>query len=135
MLLIQGLRLIKTLCIVRRFSFVDLEEKNHKTHFSFSLCRGHFHPWVLHPNPSFLHQKLGFLVCWIIELERKSSPLEVTNLLLSFCWFKLLEFRVLLFVFLRKILRNLVLIGFCSMKVVHEWISRMFRLRCFDFHG
>jgi hypothetical protein len=71
-------------------------------------------------NSSFLHQKLGFLVCWIIELERKSSPLEVTNLLLSFCWFKLLEFRVLLFVFLRKILRNLVLISFWFHRRVHE---------------
>ena len=74
-------------------------------------------------------------MCWIIELERKSSPLEVTNLLLSFCWFKLLEFRVLLFVFLRKILRNLVLIGFCSMKVVHEDFTSMFKLSCEDFHG
>jgi hypothetical protein len=98
---------------------VDLEKSQiHFTLLLFAVASPH--PCVLHPNPSFLHQKLGFLVCWIIELERKSSPLEVTNLLLSFCWFKLLEFRVLLFVFLRKILRNLVLIGFCFIEVVHE---------------
>jgi hypothetical protein len=38
-------------------------------------------------------------------------------------------------VFLRKNLKNLALIGFCSIGIIHEcWIS-MFKLSGVDFHG